>query len=323
MRIFPVSTNVKDFIHMFRYVSGKHEFVSDASSAEIILVVHRSALKLDLKTYGKPSVFVSLEPDENWNGSKAFLDQFDLVISSDQEYVEPCSVIHPTYTSWLLNNLKLKHKKHFLKLDHTRSIDQLKLSEETSSNVCLITSDKRFSKGHEKRYLMTKLIQGDKELSSQIDVYGAGFRNFTQKYELLKNYTHCIIIENDEKQDYWTEKLADSLILKQQILYIGCTNIESYFNTGNITRTVCKASAELYVEEIREWVLNGRFESYNDIAATKNRNKVIYEYDLISVVDRFKCRLKRSSTKVLKPSYKFSDKPLRAFAKEISYQWLT
>lgn len=169
---------------------------------------------------------------------------------------------------------------------------------------------------------MTKLIQGDKELSSQIDVYGAGFRNFTQKYEILKNYTHCIVIENDEKQDYWTEKLADSLILKQQILYIGCTNIESYFNTENITRIVCKASAELYINEIRKWVLNGRFESYGDTAATENRDKVLYEYDLMSVVDRFKYRLKRSSTKVLKPPYIFSDNLVRAFSKRIYYRWL-
>lgn len=147
MKIYPVSANVRDFIYMFRNINGNHEFVSDASIAEIILVAHRSALKRDLKTYGKPSVFVPLEPDENWNGAKEFLDQFDLVISSDQEYVEPYSVIHPTYTSWLLNNVQLKHKKHFLELDNTQSIDELKLNKETSSNVCLIISDKRFTNG--------------------------------------------------------------------------------------------------------------------------------------------------------------------------------
>ena len=163
-------------------------------------------------------------------------------------------MIHPSYTSWLLNKLRIENGKHSLEMCRDHLIEDCKLNPSLSDRVCLITSGKDLSEGHRKRLRILSAIVANRQLSSVIDIYGYGFKSFEMKYDVLRNYKYVIVIENEEKRDYWTEKIADSLILGQVIFYIGCDNIFDYFHGENITHAGVSSSINYYIEKLGAWL---------------------------------------------------------------------
>lgn len=110
----------------------------------------------------------------------------------------------------------------FLKNDFENRLDK----------IAIITSNKSFTKSHKKR--LDFVLQLKEILGEYLDIYGNGFIPVQDKYEVLKNYKYCLAIENCRTENYWTEKLADSILSGCYTFYNGCTNFDSFFNNPSI-----------------------------------------------------------------------------------------
>ena len=117
--------------------------------------------------------------------------------------------------------------------------------------MSIMVSFKKLAPGHQYRHELVKYIL---ENNLPIDIYGNGcifYNNHSTKYnnqrlkgefkekEPYENYYFHIAIENFQTQHYFSEKITNTLLCNTTPIYLGCINIDNYFEnviklTGNL-----------------------------------------------------------------------------------------
>jgi len=82
-----------------------------------------------------------------------------------------------------------------------------------SKDVCMFLSDKKTTEGHKLRHKIAE------EFGDRIDVY----RNFESKFDILKDYRYCVVVESCRQDFYASEKLIDAISVGTQPIYWGST----------------------------------------------------------------------------------------------------
>ncbi len=159
------------------------------------------------------SIFIAGESESIKRYSKRFLNQFDHIITCQRNIIHP-SVLHftPGHT-WFVN-------KTYSQLNSIKSIKKSKL-------LSIVVSNKVFTEGHKKRLdfcLKLKEILGD-----SVDIFGRGFNEFEDKWDVLAPYKYSIAIENSNEDDWVTEKIGDCFLTHTFPFYFGAPNIDKYF----------------------------------------------------------------------------------------------
>jgi hypothetical protein len=112
-------------------------------------------------------------------------------------------------------------------------IDTPKIFKKTKL-VSMIASNKSISPGHAYR------IHWVERLRDKVDFYGRGVRDIENKEEALKDYMFSVAIENSglgmSSINYFTEKLLDCFATGTIPVYLGCSNIEKFFNPSGIIK---------------------------------------------------------------------------------------
>ena len=142
------------------------------------------------------TIFVTGEPISVKKYSKNFLKQFGTVITAQEHIAHPHVITTHQILPWYV------HKTY----------DELVAMSppEKKCLLSIVSSNKRFSKGHEQRYqfaLALKSYFGDR-----IDLFGRGIRGFDDKWDVLAPYEYSIVIENSSSPYYVTEKLTEAFL---------------------------------------------------------------------------------------------------------------
>lgn len=97
-------------------------------------------------------------------------------------------------------------------------------------NISIISSKKKITEGHRLRHAIINAA------GSKINgVYGRGYKPIENKIEALKDYRYSIVIENDNREDLFTEKIIDCFMTGTIPVYWGCKKrIGDYFNLDGI-----------------------------------------------------------------------------------------
>jgi len=88
----------------------------------------------------------------------------------------------------------------------------------------IIASAKNQTIGHKLRHAVISVFNG------KLDVYGFNYNRVDNKATALRDYKFSIVIENSKQDDYFTEKLIDTLLTGTVPLYWGTDNINNYFD---------------------------------------------------------------------------------------------
>ncbi len=99
---------------------------------------------------------------------------------------------------------------------------------EKTKDVCMIVSDKKESEGHKLRHEIAK------EFGNRIDVYGPSYQRFDRKFDVLRDYRYCVVVESVKMDFYFSEKLIDAISVGCIPLYWGCPSIDEYFESLGI-----------------------------------------------------------------------------------------
>ncbi len=94
---------------------------------------------------------------------------------------------------------------------------------EKTKDICMIVSDKKDSKGHKLRHEIAK------EFSDVIDIYGPSFQTFDRKWDVLRHYRYCVVVESVKMDYYFSEKLIDPFSVGTIPIYWGCPTLSDYF----------------------------------------------------------------------------------------------
>lgn len=104
----------------------------------------------------------------------------------------------------------------------------------------LIASAKRDSTGHKLRHAV---VNWARQTSQDIEVMGRGYLPFDHKGDGLGPYRFSVVIENVQEQNYFSEKLVDTILCNTVPIYWGCPNLDRFFDPAGIIQ--CQSEDEI------------------------------------------------------------------------------
>ena len=255
---------------------------------------------LECKVDKKHRLLFLGEPPYVKHYNKDFIRQYGHVYSCQRKIInnEETNVLFPLLP-WMIG-ISFRENSHIAIKDKPYLCydDFKKMSEVSriSNKACLITSNKRFTKGHRDRVNFANYVMSHH--SDLIDVYGNGYVPIPDKIEVLKKYKYAIIIENCKYPDYWTEKIGDCFLAGCFPIYHGCPNISDYFSHNSYSEiNICNIKES--VNKIREIIESNKYDIfYDDIQ--KSKNLVMDEYNIFNQIDK---KIKEIEEKEIKKQY--------------------
>lgn len=205
--------------------------------------------------------------------------------------IEP-EAIKPDAYSWIKDNYDkfekiLTFDKDLLAIDNkfvfypygTTWVTEKDLYTKTSL-LSIIASDKNQTEGHQLRHTVINRYRNQYEL----DIYGRGYNELSNKMPGLKPYAFQIVIENSKKDYYFTEKLIDCFATGTIPIYWGCPSIGDFFDINGIITFDT-------LEELDQILENLSFETYASKfqSVVNNFNKLV---DFIHTDDYIYAKLK-------------------------------
>lgn len=113
--------------------------------------------------------------------------------------------------------------------------------------VSMIASNKGWIQGHQHR------LQWVERLKDRVDLFGTGRPNqLVDKEDGLRDYMFSVSIENDNSNDYFTEKLTDNFVMGTVPVYWGSRKVvDKYFDVRGVIfleddPTLATATVETY-----------------------------------------------------------------------------
>jgi hypothetical protein len=173
--------------------------------------------KIDLKCPPQNTLLVTLEPSSIKTYESAYIRQFGYVLTGQED--------------WALKHPGKIHSQPglFWYYGTTRTYDQIAqgIPHEKTLDISTVTSSKCQSHTlHKKRNFFIEELQ--KKLP-QLDRFGRGIREISDKADALDSYKYHIAIENHRCDHWWTEKLADAFLGCTLPFYCGAPNAGEYF----------------------------------------------------------------------------------------------
>jgi hypothetical protein len=222
------------------------------------------------------TLFITMEPSSIKTYGYDFLNQFGVVITSQEPWAIPNS--QAVYTQPALRWFYGESKQHLRTWDEmTQSPPEYKSGD--LSAVC--SSKKQKNTVHADRYAFTMRM---KELMPEMALFGRGVCPIDDKADALDPYRYHIVIENHQAPHHWTEKLADAFLGLTLPFYFGCPNADEYFDPQSFI-PIDVRDPEGAARIIREAIATNQFERRFS-AIKEARRRVLNEYNLFAVVAR-------------------------------------
>lgn len=217
------------------------------------------------------TIFITTEPSSITYYSEAFANQFEYLITNQDENALPHknAVRSQTGNVWFYG----KSYDEIIAVSNPNKIKKL-------STVC--SNKQQGHTMHKLRYEFTKIME---EQIPELERFGRGFKWIDTKAEALDDYEFHVAIENHIAPDVWTEKLADAFLGFTVPIYCGCPNVYDYFPEDSLIQ-VDITDIEGSLEKIKNIIsIPGEYE--RRLPAVKEaRRRVIEEYNLLAMVNK-------------------------------------
>ncbi|MBU0730887.1 MAG: hypothetical protein KKE17_01475 [Proteobacteria bacterium] len=144
--------------------------------------------------------------------------------------------------------------------------------KQKSKMVSIISSKKRSCRLHRYRYNLARKL----EKQGIADVYG--FDKWVHINQTLDDYMYSIIIENNSIDNYFTEKLMNCFAVGTVPIYLGCTNIDKYFNEQGIIRVSRWTNIKKIIKNLSREDYNSRLEAMQENLELCRQYEIIEDY---------------------------------------------
>lgn len=266
------------------------------------------------------TVFITGEPPSVRTYHPRFLSQFAAVITPHRDLRHPNVILQQPAIPWWAG-ISIADQPSKGRASWTMGYDEFKNPplQTKSKSISVICSKKALTDGHRMRLrFLDELIA---HFGVQLDVFGHGFKPVLDKWDAIHPYKYHIVLENCRTQDYWTEKLSDTILAGAFPLYSGCPNLADYFPPGSY-REIDPTNPAAAIATISEAIQNDLYASERS-SMQEARELVLDRHNLVAVIARLARSLpdtpKRSVH--LHPEWNFTDPWMRRIKRRIKEQF--
>jgi len=222
-------------------------------------------------------IFLNTEPRSVLNYPKSYLKQFGVVSTSQYPTNHKGVVYAPPSLPWFVG-----YKSNDGIYTYTLNYDNLKGSEfpKKEKLLSVISSNLAVSRGHLNRLKFVKKLKA--HFGDQIDIFGRGFNEFDDKWDIISKYKYHICIENCSEPYYWTEKISDCFLAGTFPLYYGCKNFADYF-PSEAFRPIDIMDADKSIEIIENAIKDNLYEKSQDYLY-KCKDLVLDKYNMFEYI---------------------------------------
>jgi len=180
-------------------------------------------------------ILINVENPLIWSPSSEFLEKmgtvvtaFPLNLTSSVKQI----ITHP-HASWFYGmdfdtNVGLTHSITGNSVAELQDLVSATFPTKTKL-LSFVCSRKGWTPGQLWRIQVAHALK--KRLGPNIDLFGFGWNPVTDKRLATDIYHYSIVIENTESDDWWTEKLSDTILGYSVPIYSGARNINRYFES--------------------------------------------------------------------------------------------
>lgn len=163
------------------------------------------------------TIFIAAECTSIKKYNNKFLSQFGNVITTQDRIKHRSKYLRSPGHAWFT-------KKSYDELLNIKKIEKTK-------DICIIVSNKKITQGHRDR--LNFCIRLKQDLGDRVDLFGRGFNEIEDKWDILSNYKYSIAIENYCENHWITEKLGDCFIAHTFPFYMGAPNVCDYYSASS------------------------------------------------------------------------------------------
>jgi len=276
--------------------SSSVEFVHSAGPvAAAIHVIYGIRRPLKIPNTSQNTIFVASEPPDIRVYNTAVLARYGAVLGPPFDYLCDLPNFHPItpVAPWWVG-VRAGGEAHYSSVDGSVALERKDFEKGFSPQrdvVTAIVSPKAKTTLQQQRlrlvdYLSTHL--------SQFEVYGLAAERVDDKADVLGTSRYHLAIENSSHPGYWTEKLADPILMDNVTFYGGHSTAWDYFKGESVVGIDPWNPEETY-RTISE-ALNDRTWEASREARTANRRALLDTYSFHRVLSSF------LSTKSWEPS---------------------
>jgi hypothetical protein len=254
---------------------GNYEFTfEEIPTADYWIIVNNYQLE-NLSCFCPPTniLYLLQEPSSvseynNDNHSEEFIKQFGSLITT-QNSIKGSNVRHQQVgIPWLIN----------------KSIDDLMKEPiyDKTKFISIVTSNKTYTKGHRDRIDCAMRIK--RYFGSYVDLFGRGFNDFDDKWDVVAPYRYHISFENSVEKNYFSEKVIDPILAYSLPLYYGCPNISDFFDLPENLKILDLNSFDAIKKKIKFLIDNDNIYENNLQFLTDSRIKILEKYNFFPMV---------------------------------------
>jgi len=226
----------------------------------------------------KNTILLTTEPHSILVYPKQYIKQFGIMHSCQERVRHPNLRFGPAILPWFIGYTEDTNGECSFTIDY----DKLKSSPTPQKNklISVITSNKAFTKGHLERIEFVKKLKiyyGEK-----LDVFGRGYNDFEDKWDVLAPYKYHIVIENSSQKYYWTEKISDCFLAESYPFYYGCTNLSEYFSNESF-QAIDIHNFEQSISIIDRCIAQNQYENAQ-LNLKVNKDRVLEEYNMFNYI---------------------------------------
>jgi hypothetical protein len=183
-----------------------------------------------------------------WNNIKLTTDSdadYNIVLNSTNEKIDfKKSILCKTdininhYSKDIENSFYKVLNYYNLEWGLSKNYEELKnITFDKNSNISTILTDCYKTSGQMKIIDFVKFLESKSDLT--IDIFGINKYNYknykevvdySKKDKALFPYKYCLIVEDNDIKNYFTNKLTDAILSECLVFYCGCYNIKHYIN---------------------------------------------------------------------------------------------
>lgn len=265
-------------------VWGTTQYVIDVEPQGVPdwLVVYEGWSQGELRTKVPRSrrIVITGEPESFHRYQPKFLDQFGHVITTQRGIRHPGVIHSQVAVNWFAGVRFGGPNGPYLP---ALCFSDFVAGNPPKSKLCsVVCSTKAVTRGHRRRLAFVEQLKA--ALGDQIDVYGRGFREISDKDEALADYRFHIALENSSNLDYWTEKLADPFLRGCFPIYSGCSNVADYFPEGSYL-SIDIGRPKRAIEVIKS-VLKSQIDHEHAADLAEAKHRVLWEHNVFALLER-------------------------------------